>query len=112
MRPDLVLEERSTGRVLVLDTKFTPKSLIENQWGKKEFDSSHLYQLYAYVKTQEHVSEEHRHASGILLYPSVDGTLLSETIQLQDIALRVESVDLTLPWQKVEERLLQVAMQA
>jgi len=106
MRPDLVLEEKSTGRVLVLDTKFTPKSLIENQWGKKEFDSSHLYQLYAYVKTQEHLSPVHRQASGILLYPSVDGVLLSEKIQLQDMALRVETVDLTPPWQEVENRLM------
>jgi 5-methylcytosine-specific restriction enzyme subunit McrC len=108
MRPDLVLEEKSTGRVLVLDTKFTPKSLIENQWGKKEFDSSHLYQLYAYVKTQEHVSPGHHQASGILLYPSLDGSVLSEQIQLQDISLRVENIDLTRPWQEVEEQLLQI----
>jgi 5-methylcytosine-specific restriction enzyme subunit McrC len=109
MRPDLVLEEKSTGRMLVLDTKFTPKSLIENQWGKKEFDSSHLYQLYTYVKTQEHVSPGHRQASGILLYPSTDDSVLSERIQLQDISLRVESINLALPWQGVEERLLQIA---
>ncbi len=112
MRPDLVLEEKSSGRVLVLDTKFTRHSLIKNQWGKKEFDSSHLYQLYAYVKTQEHVSPGHRQASGILLYPLADGSPLSEKVQLQDITLRVETVDLTQPWQEIEARLLQIMGQA
>ena len=109
MRPDLFLEERSTGRILVIDTKFTAQSIIQNQWGKQEFDSSHLYQLYAYLKTQEHVSERHRLAQGILLYPSVDKGMLSQKIQLQDMTIRVESVDLSAPWQQIEKRLLEIA---
>ncbi|NJN79635.1 MAG: hypothetical protein HC797_03705 [Anaerolineales bacterium] len=108
MRPDLMLEEKSTGKILILDTKFTAKSLIENQWGKVEFDSSHLYQLYAYVKTQEHLSEKHSQAIGILLYPSVNQKTLSETIQLRDISLRVETVDLSSEWQEIEKRLLEI----
>lgn len=108
MRPDLVLEEKSSGKILVLDTKFTAQSLIQNQWGKQEFDSSHLYQLYAYLKTQEHLSEKHRQAEGILLYPSVNQAVLSQKIKLQDISLRIESVDLSAPWQEIEERLLDI----
>src|SRR5688572_7156039 len=111
MKPDLVLEEKSTGRILILDTKFTAKSLIENQWGKVEFDSSHLYQLYTYLKTQEHVSEKHRQAVGILLYPSVSQKILSETVQLQDMSLRVESVDLSAQWQEIEKRLIEIVTQ-
>lgn len=108
MRPDLTLEEKKTGRTIVLDTKFTAKSLITNQWGSKSFDSSHLYQLYAYLKTQEHLSEHSRYASGILLYPTVDKSRLSERILLQDLMIRIETVDLTAPWQDIEHRLLEI----
>ncbi len=108
MRPDLMLEEQSSGKILIIDTKFTAKSLIENQWNAEKFDSSHLYQLYAYLKTQEHLSEKHRQAVGILLYPTVHGKNLSEVVQLQEMSLRVESVDLGAEWQEIEKRLIEV----
>jgi len=104
MIPDLVLREKSSGQIVILDTKFTAHSLVENQWGKPIYDSSHLYQLYAYLKSQEHLSREHRTASGILLYPAV-GHHLSERIELQDHVIRIESVDLAAPWQEVERGL-------
>ena len=108
MRPDLMLEEKSSRRILIVDTKFTAQSVIQNQWGKQEFDSSHLYQLYAYLKTQEHLSEKHRQAEGILLYPTVAGHMLSQKIHLQDISIRVESIDLSAPWQEIEHQLLEI----
>lgn len=106
MIPDIVLQERSTGRMIVLDTKFTARSLAENQWGKLLFDPSHLYQLYAYLKSQEHVSEAHRTAAGILLYPAVNNRF-SERVKLQDQVIRIESVDLAVPWQEIEGQLLE-----
>jgi 5-methylcytosine-specific restriction enzyme subunit McrC len=106
MFPDLVLKNKKTGDIIVLDTKFTAQSLINSPWGAEGFDSSHLYQLYAYLKTQEHLSEQHRHASGILLYPSVSQQNLPETIELQDLSIRIEYVDLTAPWQEIENHLL------
>ena len=107
MIPDLVLQENSSNRMMILDTKFTAHSLVQNQWGKPEFDSSHLYQLYAYLKSQEHVSEAHHNAVGILLYPAVQSQL-SERIELQDHVMRIESVDLAAPWQEVERRLTEI----
>jgi len=107
MIPDIVLQEKSSGRMIVLDTKYTAHSLVENQWGKATFDSSHLYQLYAYLKSQEHVSESHRTAIGILLYPAVRSRF-SDTVRLQDQAIRLESVDLAAPWQEIERHLLEL----
>jgi 5-methylcytosine-specific restriction enzyme subunit McrC len=107
MIPDIVMQERSTGRMIVLDTKFTAQSLAENQWGKLLFDSSHLYQIYAYLKSQEHLSQAHRTAAGILLYPAVRNRF-SERIQLQDQVIRIESVDLAAPWQEIEGQLLEL----
>jgi 5-methylcytosine-specific restriction enzyme subunit McrC len=107
MIPDIVMQESSTGRMIVLDTKFTAHSLVENQWGKAIYDSSHLYQLYAYLKSQEHVSEAHRKAAGILLYPAVRNKF-SERVRLQDQILRIESVDLAAPWPEIETQLLEL----
>ncbi len=109
MIPDLFLQEKSSGQIIVLDTKFTAKSLTENQWGKPIFDSSHLYQLYAYLKSQEHVSVSHRTATGILLYPAIRATL-SEKVEFQDHTLRIETVDLTAPWQEIEKGLIELIL--
>ncbi len=114
MIPDLVLEEKKTGRRIILDTKFTAGSLVENQWGKHVYDSSHLYQLYAYLRSQEQLSAAHQSAEGILLYPAVktranqDSPLLSESIQLQGHVIRIESVDLAAEWNEVERQLLEI----
>ena len=107
MVPDLVLQEESSNRLIVLDTKFTAHSLIENQWGKPIFDSAHMYQLYAYLKSQEHLSEAHHNAAGILLYPAVQDKL-SEQLELQHHVIRFESVDLSAPWQEIERQLIEL----
>ena len=103
MRPDLMLQ--SADALFVLDTKFTAKSLIENRWGKQLFDSSHLYQMYAYLTTQGHRAEGHQKAVGILLYPAVHEKL-SERIELDEHTIRIECLDLSAAWQDVEAQLL------
>ena len=107
MIPDLILGEHASGRIVLIDTKFTAGSLIENQWGKPVYDSSHLYQLYAYLRSQEEVSAEHRNAEGILLYPAVQAKL-SERVELQGHVIRIECVDLATPWEDVERQLLEI----
>jgi 5-methylcytosine-specific restriction enzyme subunit McrC len=107
MHPDLVLQEKSTGRIIMLDTKFTAQSLDAGRWGQPAFNSPHLYQIYTYLKSQEHMSEQFRCCTGILLYPTVHQNL-SEAIRLQDHTVRIETIDLTLPWQDVEHSLLEL----
>jgi len=107
MKPDLELKETSTGRTVILDTKFTANSLIKNQWGNEMFHSSHLYQMYTYLRTQEHLSDEHREAEGILLYPTIRGEL-PQKIDLPQHRIRIEYVDLAVPWQIIEKNLLEV----
>ena len=111
MIPDLMLQEVSSNRLIILDTKFTARSLVENQWGKPVFDSSHLYQLYAYLKSQEHLSEAYQNATGILLYPAIRSKL-SDQIELQDHTIRIESVDLAAPWEEIESSLIEMIERA
>jgi 5-methylcytosine-specific restriction enzyme subunit McrC len=107
MSADLVMQHESTGRMAVLDTKFTANSLIPTRWGNFVFDSSHLYQLYAYLRTQEHLSDSHRCASGILLYPAVRNELL-ETVKLQGHQIHLATIDLSQSWGKIENDLLNI----
>jgi 5-methylcytosine-specific restriction enzyme subunit McrC len=106
MQPDLVIQDNHSHDITVLDTKFTAKSLVANEWGKEIFDSSHIYQLYAYLSSQKHLSDKRQKVSGILLYPAVNRKL-SERIELQDHVIRIECIDLAAPWQEVEKNLLQ-----
>ncbi len=105
MQPDLILQENQSGEIIVLDTKFTAKSLIENEWGKEIFDSSHLYQLHTYLSSQQHLSGQHQKASGILLYPAVNKKL-SERIELENHLIQIECLDLSAAWQEIEAHLL------
>jgi 5-methylcytosine-specific restriction enzyme subunit McrC len=107
MVPDLVLQQQASGQIIIVDTKFTVHSLVENAWGKPVYDSTHLYQMYAYLKSQEHVSEAHRSASGVLLYPAVHHRL-SEKFSLQNHVLRIESLDLAASWQEIERQLMEI----
>ncbi len=100
MKPDLIIQ--SPNALFVLDTKFTAKSLVENIWGKQLFDSSHLYQMYAYLTTQTERSEQHQKAVGILLYPAIDEKR-SERIELGNHTIRIESIDLFSAWQDIEK---------
>ena len=63
--------------------------------------------MYAYLKSQEHLSEAHRTASGILLYPAVQHKL-SEEIKLQGHVIRIASLDLAAPWEEIERQLLEL----
>jgi 5-methylcytosine-specific restriction enzyme subunit McrC len=110
MQPDLVMQHKTTRRIVVLDTKFTTQSIVKNQWGGAGFNSPHLYQIYAYLKTQEHLSEQHRQATGILLYPQTSSEKVSERIGLQEQTIRIESIDLTTPWQEIEQVLLETIL--
>jgi 5-methylcytosine-specific restriction enzyme subunit McrC len=111
MKPDLMIQQEASGNIIVLDTKFTTKSLKENLWGKQLFDSAHLYQMYAYLNTQSHLSEQHQKAVGVLLYPAIH-TQLSERIKLEHHTIQIECLDLTAQWQDVEKQLLDIIAHA
>jgi 5-methylcytosine-specific restriction enzyme subunit McrC len=105
MSVDLLLRSKVTGRIVMLDTKFTSKALILGRWEKLTFDRSHLFQIYAYLRSQDEVSPEHRQAQGVLLYPTVKHSL-SEAIDVQGHRIRWETVDLSREWQAIEQRLV------
>jgi 5-methylcytosine-specific restriction enzyme subunit McrC len=111
MKPDLVFTNKVNGNIVILDTKFTARSLIPNQWGKNIFNQSNLYQIYSYLKTQEHTSKAYMQAEGILLYPTIDSHPISEKILLPGHTIRIETIDLAKEWQHIEIDLLKMLEQ-
>jgi len=107
MQPDLYLKHREDGRIVVLDTKFTAKSLVAGQRGKITFNRDHLFQIYAYLKSQTHISVQHKNARGVLLYPAV-GKHLREQVSMQGHDIFWATVDLAQPWDEIEQELVQM----
>ena len=107
MKPDLVMTHRPSGRRIVLDTKFSAHSLVQGQWGGIGFSSASLYQLYAYLRSQEHLSEHHECCEGILLYPAARYQL-AERIRMHGHTLRWQTIDLSQSWENVESDLLAI----
>lgn len=107
MCPDITLQHNMTGQIIVLDTKFTPKILVTGRWGNERFDRSHLFQIYAYLRSQEHRSECHKSSVGVLLYPTA-GFDLSEQLTIQGHSLRWATIDLAKKWEHIEEDLLAI----
>lgn len=70
-----------------------------------KFKSENLYQIYAYLRTQEHLSEAHREAEGMLLYPTTERSV-DEAMVAQGHRIRVATLDLSQGWGEIEERLL------
>jgi 5-methylcytosine-specific restriction enzyme subunit McrC len=107
MRVDVSLTEKASGRRIALDTKFTAASLISSRWGSSIFDSSHVYQIYAYLRSQEQLSESDRRAAGILLYPTAANSL-DEAVEVQGHTIYFKTLDLSSNWQDIETRLLSI----
>lgn len=96
LRPDLVISRPESGgerKRLVIDTKFTGM-LTRNQFGADRLKSAHLYQMYAYLRSQEDGSVEASHADGLLLHPSIDVDM-DEHATIQGHRIRFATVDLS-----------------
>ena len=104
-----LVERRPPHRRLVIDTKFHETTLSRGPYGAPKFKSENLYQLYAYLRTQERRSAAHRDAEGMLLYPNT-GSELTDAMQVQGHRIRIATVDLAQPWSAIEARLLQLAI--
>ncbi|PVE52692.1 5-methylcytosine-specific restriction system specificity protein McrC [Arthrobacter sp. TPD3018] len=103
MAADIVLERGS--RRIVVDTKFT-NALKPRRYAGPGFDSGHIYQLYAYLRSQAGAGDDVADAAeGILLYPAVD-EVMDEAVTIQGHRLRFVAVDLSLPSAELRKSLL------
>ena len=107
MRTDIVLDNQTAKRRIVIDTKFT--SIVTKGWYRDDtLRSGHIYQIYAYLRSQEDNGDLFASdASGLLLHPSID-EMVDETVVIQGHAIRFATVDLGASATEIREQLLRV----
>ncbi|CAO4150597.1 5-methylcytosine-specific restriction endonuclease system specificity protein McrC [Methylorubrum extorquens] len=105
MQADVVLDHRE--RRTVIDTKFTG-ILTARPYGGESFKSAHLYQMYAYLRSQAGRGDARADvAVGVLLHPSLDRHI-DEGVTIQGHHVRFATVDLARPSADVRARLLEI----
>lgn len=107
MRTDIILEHPVDARRLIIDTKFTSITK-KGHYNKESLKSGYLYQMYAYVRSQEQADDSlSLNASGMLLHPSV-GDAVDEFVTIQGHVFRFSTVDLASTAAEIRRQLLQV----
>jgi 5-methylcytosine-specific restriction enzyme subunit McrC len=96
MQTDIILENRSAGRRIVIDTKFT-SIYSSTAYRDTILKSGYLYQMYAYLRSQENNGDPLcDNAEGILLHPAIDVDV-DERITIQGRRIRFLTVNLARP---------------
>lgn len=108
MITDLILENSKANYRLIVDTKCT--SIFKKS--SRSFITDHLYQLYAYVRSQEKIDDPLSFsASGMLLYPTVDESINEHTL-IQGHQLNFSTIDLRQENLKIKDCLLSLLAQS
>lgn len=111
MSADVVLEQSPPGhepRRVILETKFA-NALTLNAYQAERFKSGHLYQLYAYLRTQADRDGASFSASeGVLIYPVLDQQV-DEWAVIQGHRIRIATIDLRGQADAIKGRVLDLA---
>ena len=114
MKTDIILERTdretpSAGRRIVIDTKFT-SILTPSRYRNEAFRSGYIFQIYAYLRSQERIEDPHSlDAAGMLLHPSVGGDV-RESAVIQGHEIRFVTVDLAASSREIRNRLLDIVI--
>lgn len=113
MQTDITLESPPADvhdhrRRIVIDTKFT-SILKRGQYGAQGLKSGYIYQMYAYLRSQERDSDPGSlDSSGLLLHPSV-GEDVHESAVIQGHRIHFATVDLAAESTAIRARLIALA---
>jgi len=107
MRADMILHSPDGKQRIVIDTKFN--RILTPGWHRDEtLRSGYLYQIYAYLRSQEKVDDPASlNSMGLLLHPAVSSRV-DEWVVIQGHKLRFATVDLAAPAREIRTRLLEV----
>ena len=107
MKTDIIIDNIEIGHRIIIDTKFN--AVVTRGWYRDEtLRSGYLYQMYAYLKSQEGGEDSlNDNASGLLLHPSV-GENVNEYIVMQNHKIQFATVDLGAPAIEIREQLLNI----
>ena len=105
MKTDIIIDHRTSGERLVIDTKFN--SVTTKGWHRNEsLRSRYLYQMYAYLRSQENTMLPSSLVSiGMLLHPTVDKEV-TEKVTIQDHPIWFCTINLAATATLIRQRLL------
>ena len=104
MKIDIIIDERSSDKRLIIDTKFT--SVTTKDWHRDEtLRSGYIYQMYTYLRSQESDNATTLSSTGMLLYPTVNKEL-SEFVTIQGHPIWFCTVNLGEAASSIRERLV------
>ncbi len=107
MQTDIELAHPGLARRVVIDTKFT-HIFTSSSYREEMLKSGHLYQIYAYLRTQENASDPPSMTTeGMLLHPQV-GNRIDEAFHLQGHCFRFRTIDLAAPPDHFENAIRQI----
>ena len=107
MKTDIILDHDKRSHRIVIDTKFT-EIVTGSRYREAVLKSGYIYQIYAYLRSQEGRGDPLADcASGLLLHPAV-GSNMDESAEFQGHRIRFATVDLTASAIDIRHRLLQV----
>jgi 5-methylcytosine-specific restriction enzyme subunit McrC len=92
MVTDIVIDVPYADRRLVIDTKFT-SILGTGRFDNANLKSGYLYQMYAYLRSQEGRDQRWDTSAGLFLHPAI-GTQLYEHAMIQGHSIAFATVDL------------------
>jgi len=78
---------------VVIDTKFS-SILSSGRFGNAGLKSGYIYQMYAYVRSQEGRDPQWDGAAGLFLHPAIDGALHEHAV-IQNHPITFATVDLS-----------------
>jgi 5-methylcytosine-specific restriction enzyme subunit McrC len=89
---DILLDPPNGGHRVIVDTKFS-SILGSRRFGGASLKSGYLYQMYAYVRSQENLDPRSDDASGLFLHPAIEVTLYEHAV-IQKHSFTFATVDL------------------
>jgi 5-methylcytosine-specific restriction enzyme subunit McrC len=92
MVTDIVLDPPNGGRRVIVDTKFS-SILGSRRFGGASLKSQYLYQMYAYVRSQERIGLQADETAGLFLHPAITVTLYEQAV-IQGHSITFATVDL------------------
>jgi 5-methylcytosine-specific restriction enzyme subunit McrC len=92
MLTDIVLTAPQNDEYLIIDTKFT-SILGKSRFGVERLKSGYLYQMYAYIRSQEGRDPKWNGAAGLFLHPAIDCQVY-EQVMIQGHTITFAMVDL------------------
>ena len=105
MQTDIILTNSTQKRKIVIDTKFRNVFERSRFADLKRFSSNNIYQMYAYIRSQENSNDSiSSGAEGVLLYPTV-GEDIDEAAEIDGHILRFVTIDLSKPTEDIIEKL-------